>query len=132
MTEVTDQLLPESITKLLREDNAAAIQAIAEVAGFRETSPIQPTHRLPESFHGLPNGHNGCHHFMVDDFCKAFYTGKLAPCNIWQSARFNIPGLIAHQSALRDGECMDVPDLGDPPANWDLLLPDGVYGTNGI
>ncbi len=34
-----------------------------------------------------------------------------------------IPGLIAHESALRDGESMAVPDLGEPPADWPLLDP---------
>ena len=26
-----------------------------------------------------------------------------------------IPGLIAHESALRGGELMDIPDFGDAP-----------------
>ena len=33
----------------------------------------------------------------------------------------DLPGLIAHQSALKDGESMDVPDFGDPPAGQDVL-----------
>ena len=51
---------------------------------------------------------------MVDDFCQAYVTGKLSPTNAWQAARYNLPGLVAHQSALRGGETLEVPDLGDP------------------
>ena len=129
MTDITEQMIPKSVYKLLMEDNAKGIQEIADVAGFGEASPIQPTGRLPKCFEGFKNRHNGCHHFMVDDFCKAAFENKLAPTNIWQAARFNIPGIIAHESAMKDGETMKVPDLGDPPADWEMLMPDGDYGN---
>ena len=32
-----------------------------------------------------------------------------------------IPGLVAHESALRGGELLDIPDLGDAPADWERL-----------
>ena len=69
----------------------------------------------------MPNGHNGTHHFLIDDFCRAYTTGKLSPTNIWQVARWNIPGLLAHESAMNGGKPMDVIDLGDPPADWEVL-----------
>jgi hypothetical protein len=121
MRDVTDVLQPESITKMIRDDYDRAIQEIADTAGFHETSPIQPTERLPEEFSGLPNGHNGTHQFLIDDFCRAYETGKLSPTNIWAVARYNIPGLMAHESALRGGEPVDVIDLGDPPSDWEVL-----------
>ena len=78
---------------VVTEDYAKAIQEIASGAGHCETSPIQPTSRLPKEFEGIENRHNGTHHFLIDDFMRAYETGKLSPCNIWQVARFNIPGL---------------------------------------
>lgn len=125
MQLVNDQLLPPSICQALKENMAEGIQKVADGMGFRETSPIQPIARLPKEFEGYNNGHNGTHHFLVDDFCRAMAEDKLSPTNIWQTARFNIPGLIAHQSALKGGEVMQVPDLGEPPADWELLNPDG-------
>ena len=62
--------------------------------------------------------------FLVDDFCRAMAEDKLSPTNIWQVARFNIPGLTAHKSALAGGVPMDVLDLGDPPADWEVLSGD--------
>lgn len=61
---------------------------------------------------------------MVDDFCRAFTTGKLSPTNAWRAAQYNLPGLIAHQSAMHNGEAMDVPYLGEPPADWQVLPSD--------
>lgn len=121
MKDVTEELLPASVYDILREDYARGIQKIADGAGYNESAPVQPTARLPKEFEGMRNGHNGTHHFLVDDFCRAYDTGKLSPCNIWAVARYNIPGLIAHQSALAGGVPMDVPDLGDPPSDWEVL-----------
>jgi hypothetical protein len=33
-----------------------------------------------------------------------------------------LPGIIAHESAMRDGESLPVPDFGEPPADWDMLI----------
>lgn len=121
MRDVSRELQPDSIYNLMRTDYDAAIQSIADSDGFGETSPIQPTKRLPVEFSGMFNGHNGTHHFLIDDFCRAFETGKLSPTNIWAVARYNLPGLVAHQSALMGGVPLDVPDLGDPPSDWEVL-----------
>lgn len=64
---------------------------------------------------------------MVDDFCQAYTTGKLSPTNAWQAARYNIPGLTAHQSAVNGGVTMDVLDSGDPPAEFEVLSADREY-----
>ena len=123
LEDVSDQLFPASISEKLKSDQIAGVQAIADGAGFHETSPIQNTELLPASYSELPNGHNGTHQYLIDDFCRAYATGKLSPTNIWAVARYNIPGLIAHQSALEGGALLSIPDLGDPPADWEVLEP---------
>lgn len=121
MKDVTAQLQPETLYAQICEDYESAIQNISEGKTFGDVSPIQPVERLPKEFNGLKNGHNGTHHFLIDDFCRAYDTGKLSPTNIWAVARWNIPGLTAHQSALQGGKVMDVIDLGDPPSDWEVL-----------
>jgi predicted dehydrogenase len=81
----------------------------------RGVSEIHPVHLLPKEFAGLPNGHNGSHQFLVHDFVTACVTGKSPLNNVWQAARYLVPGLVAHESALKGGELMVVPDFGDPP-----------------
>ena len=80
-------------------------------------SGIHDTSRLPREFTGMPNGHSGSHHFLVDDFVKACVSGKTPPNNVWEAARYLIPGLIAHESAMNGSVLMEVPDFGDPPEN---------------
>lgn len=121
MRDVTQQLQPKEVYESICNDYEDAIQRIAKAAGFTSTCPVQPVNRLPKEFEGIPNAHNGTHHFLIDDFCRAYTTGKLSPTNIWAVARWNIPGLMAHESALAGGKTMDVIDLGDPPADWEVL-----------
>ncbi len=52
----------------------------------------------------------------MDDFVTAINTGTLPPVNAWEAARYTLPGIVAHQSALRGGERLPVPDFGDAPA----------------
>jgi hypothetical protein len=81
----------------------------------RSVSAVHPVHRLPKAFLGLPNGHNGSHQFLVHDFVTACVSGVTPSNHVWAAARCLIPGLVVHPSALRSGESMAVPDLGDPP-----------------
>ena len=83
---------------------------------------IQDTSRLPISFRmEKPYSHYNSHPFLVDDFVRAVMTGKLPPNNAWDAARYMIPGLVAHESALQGGVLMDIPDFGDAPADWEKL-----------
>ncbi len=71
--------------------------------------------RLPRELDGHPTGHEGSHHFLVDDFVRAVSAGSLPPVNAWLAARFTLPGIVAHQSAQQAGERLAIADFGDPP-----------------
>ncbi len=73
--------------------------------------------RLPAAYEGAPNGHEGSHHFLADDFVRAVTTKTHPPVNAWRAARFTLPGVVAWDSANADGKRLDVPDLGDGPAD---------------
>jgi predicted dehydrogenase len=79
---------------------------------FAGVSSAHPVQRLPREFIGLPNGHWGSHQFLVDDFVTACVTGQHPPVDVWQAARYTLPGIIAHESAVRGGELLDVPFVG--------------------
>jgi predicted dehydrogenase len=81
-------------------------------------SPVHDAKRLPEEFRGAPNGHEGSHHFLVDDFVTSVNAGTLPPVNAWVAARFTLPGIVAHQSARQYGARLPIRDFGDAPANW--------------
>ena len=83
------------------------------------SSPATPRCTTPDACRqssAAPNGHEGSHHFLVDDFVTAINTGTLPPVNAWVAARYTLPGIVAHQSALRGGERLPIRDFGDAPA----------------
>jgi hypothetical protein len=114
VTDISDQV--DSRPSMSADDPSLAHVARelrdAFVSGH---AAVHDTSRLPESFRGVPSGHEGSHHFLVDDFARAVETRRLPPVNAWTAARFTVPGIIAHQSALRGGERLEVPDFGDAP-----------------
>ncbi|UCH35400.1 MAG: Gfo/Idh/MocA family oxidoreductase [Armatimonadota bacterium] len=60
-------------------------------------------------------GHGGSHAYLVHEFVDAVAHNRTPAVNAWEAARYLAPGVIAHQSALRGGELMKVPDWGDAP-----------------
>jgi predicted dehydrogenase len=79
-------------------------------------SAIHQIADLPREFEGLPNGHKGSHQWLVHEFVTSCINHTQPANNVWQAARDLIPGLIAHQSAMRNSELLEVPDFGDAPA----------------
>ena len=80
-------------------------------------APVHDVARLPEVFHTMPSGHEGSHHFLADDFVRAVVDQTLPPVNAWVAARYTLPGIVAHQSALQDGARLPIRDFGDAPAS---------------
>jgi hypothetical protein len=115
----------EDVSALLATDATIAEddRALAHVAPELRSSfvsgraAVHDNARLPDSFLGTPDGHEGSHQFLADDFVTAVNNRVLPPVNAWVAARFTLPGIIAHQSALSNGERLAIPDFGDAPAS---------------
>jgi predicted dehydrogenase len=75
------------------------------VAAFQTCSP-------ESDFYG---GHGGSHAYLVHEFVDAIAHERVPAINIWESVRYMAAGVMAHKSALRDGEILPVPDWGDAP-----------------
>lgn len=79
------------------------------------SAPVHDPSRLPREFDDLHNGHEGSHHFLVDDFVTAVNTRTLPSVNAWVTARYTLPGIVAHESARHGGVRLEIPDLGGAP-----------------
>ena len=93
--------------------------SVKYIEGF---AAIQDRSRLPKTMRNTPKfSHYNSHPFLVDDFVRAVMTGTLPPNHAWDAARYMIPGLIAHESALKGGVLLDIPDMGDAPEDWEKI-----------
>jgi predicted dehydrogenase len=84
----------------------------AFVSGY---APIHDASRIPAEVRKLPTGHEGSHHFLVDDFVRAVVDGTVPPVNAWVAARYTLPGIVAHESSRQNGVRLPIPDFGDAP-----------------
>ena len=67
---------------------------------------------LGPEFYG---GHEGSHAHLVHEFVEAAARDRRPAINAWEAARYMAAGVTAHQSALRGGEVLEVPDWGEAP-----------------
>jgi len=71
--------------------------------------------RLPEPMR-VKTGHGNSHTFLTHEFVRAVAEDRYPAINIWEAVAYTLPGIVAHQSALRGGECLKIKDYGAAPA----------------
>ena len=59
-------------------------------------------------------GHGGSHGYLTDEFITSILLDRQPLVNIYEALALTVPGIIAHQSALKGGETLKVPQY-DPP-----------------
>lgn len=114
VTDVSDMLLT-SPTMDADDPALANVAPALRDAFVSGMAGVHDASRLPREFLGMPNGHEGSHQFLVDDFVTAVNQNTLPPVNAWEAARYTLPGIIAHQSAQNGGARLPIPNLGDAP-----------------
>ena len=57
----------------------------------------------------------------IDDFVQAIVQNKIPPINAWRSAEYTLTGIIAHESAMLGGKTLEIPDVGNPPEDMEVL-----------
>ena len=83
-------------------------------------SPEEDRPKLPDlSKPPLPpgvdaGGHDGSHGYLTNEFVTALLENRTPLINIALSLNMTVPGIIAHQSALKDGELLTVPQYSWP------------------
>ncbi|MFJ7289217.1 Gfo/Idh/MocA family protein [Curtobacterium sp. NPDC098951] len=116
--DISDQIDTQA-TMELDDPRLAGVDPSLRDAFVSGYAAVHDTDRLPAEYAGVPTGHEGSHQFLADDFVRAVVDRTLPPVNAWTAARFTLPGIIAHQSALQGGVRLEVPDFGDAPTPAD-------------
>ncbi len=88
-------------------------------AGFAREAPAfeqykQPhywqTDMLPEPLRH-DSGHEGSHPFLTHEFIDAITHNRRPAIDVYEALAYTVPGIIAHQSALKDGELLKIPQF---------------------
>lgn len=122
------ELLESRATMSLDDPRLADVAPALREAFISGHAPVHEREaaRLPAEFEVAPNGHEGSHQLLVDDFVRAVDTRTLPSVNAWVAARYTLPGQVALESARRGGERLAVPDFGDAPVAVGASLPAAV------
>jgi len=66
---------------------------------------------------GMPaGGHGGSHGPLANEFITAILQDREPLVNVYEALAMTVPGIIAHQSALKGGERLTVPQFDSPRA----------------
>ena len=86
-------------------------------AGFVRDLPAMEQYQQPQWWKTdmLPeplrhnSGHHGSHTFLTHEFIDALTRDRRPTVDIYEALAYTVPGIVAHESALRGGELLKVP-----------------------
>ncbi|MCD6322651.1 MAG: Gfo/Idh/MocA family oxidoreductase [Clostridiales bacterium] len=106
---------PNPLKTELAGDKELMAKVQSEDGTHLGVAPIQNVKELPIEYQGERNGHRGSHHFLINDFVTCIENNRMPANNVWQAARYMVPGIIAHESAVQGGVLLEIPDFGTAP-----------------
>jgi predicted dehydrogenase len=77
--------------------------------GLENNLPNLSRPALPPSV--APGGHGGSHGFLTNEFVESILLDRKPLVDIVAALNMTVGGIIAHQSALKDGELMKIPQF---------------------
>jgi predicted dehydrogenase len=84
---------------------------------YRGTLRPLPDVSRPPLPPGVPaGGHGGSHGNLMHEFVSAILEDREPMVNVYEALAMTVPGIIAHQSALKDGESLKIPQFERPKA----------------
>ncbi len=82
---------------------------------YHGTLKKMPDTVRPELPPGMPaGGHGGSHGPLANEFVTSILQDREPLVNVYEAVAMTVPGIVAHQSALKDGERLPVPQFDRP------------------
>jgi predicted dehydrogenase len=100
--QVTQSMLPE-------KDSGGFPRYRNDAAKYDQTVWWK-TDRLPEPLRHN-SGHEGSHTFITHEFVQAVLENRKPAVDVYEALAYTAPGIVAHQSALRNGELLKIPQF---------------------
>jgi predicted dehydrogenase len=93
-------------------------KVVLDANGYPEETVSVEAYPQPNHFEKLPQpmrvktGHGNSHTFLTHEFIRSIVEDRQPTVNVHEAIAYTLPGIIAHQSALRGGEVMKIKDYG--------------------
>ncbi len=91
-------------------------------AGFTRNLPNFEKYNVPQWWKTdlLPEprrhntGHEGSHSFLTHEFIDALTKNRKPTVDLYEALAYTVPGIVAHQSALKKGKQLKIPQYKRP------------------
>jgi predicted dehydrogenase len=100
--------------KQQEKDDAGFVRDLPESEQYQQPQWWQ-TDLLPEPLRH-DSGHHGSHTFLTHEFVDALAHDRKPTVDIYEALAYTVPGIIGHESALKQGERLKVPQFDSPKA----------------
>ena len=92
-------------------------KTVLSVEDMRKPLPdeVLEAFQMSDTTSNIYGGHGGSHPYLAHEFVDAVAHKHQPAINAWEAVRYMAAGVMAHKSALKDGETLEVPDWGDAP-----------------
>jgi hypothetical protein len=77
--------------------------------GLEKNLPRTTRPPLPPGVH--PGGHGGSHGYLTDEFVSSILADRQPLVDICMALNLTVSGIVAHESALKDGELLKIPQF---------------------
>jgi len=104
-----DQSTLVSTTRKLGSDEGGFVQGANKVVPYNQPQWWN-TELLPKPLRH-DSGHGGSHTFITHEFIEALVQHRQPTVNIYEAIAYTAPGIVAHQSALKGGDRLSIPNF---------------------
>lgn len=73
---------------------------------------LPQTQRPPLPPHVAPGGHGGSHGYLMNEFVTSILQDRPPLVDISKALNMTVAGIVAHESALKEGELLKIPQFG--------------------
>lgn len=96
-------------TNQLGKDDAGFVRTDSKVQQYEQIKWWE-TDMLPKPLRHN-SGHHGAHTFITHEFIDACINGRKPTVDIHEALAYTVPGIIAHESALKGGDSLTIPQF---------------------
>jgi predicted dehydrogenase len=100
--------------KQTEKDDAGFVRELPEIEKFQPTNWWE-TDMLPEPLRHI-SGHEGSHTFITNEFVMALVEERKPAVDVYEALAYTVPGIVAHESSLRGGEYLKIPQFDPTPS----------------
>ena len=107
---------PDTVSEIV-QDGKMVIDGDGYPPGRVRIRPFDQTdhfEKLPEPMR-VQTGHGNSHTFLTHEFLQSIGEDRHPSVNVWEAVAYTLPGLVAHESALNEGEPLKIKDYGQAP-----------------